>query len=142
MKTKKHIGLILAAIIAVLLFIVGSSCIVITYPNEYSVIKQFGEVKDIRDNKDGQSGLSFKLPFIQTVTKVPNTKLLYDLAISDVITKDKKTMVEDSFVIWSIDDPMEYIRTLNGIDAAAESRIDVNVYNAIKNTISNTHRQM
>ena len=138
MNTKKHFGLILAAIIAALLFIVGSSCIVITYPNEYSVIKQFGEVKDIRDNKDGQSGLSFKLPFIQTVTKVPNTKLLYDLAISDVITKDKKTMVEDSFVIWSIDDPMEYIRTLNGIDAAAESRIDVNVYNAIKNTISNT----
>ncbi len=138
MTMKKHFWLIPAAILAVLLIIVASSCIVITYPNEYSVIKQFGEVKDIRDNKDGQSGLSFKLPFIQTVTKVPNTKLLYDLAISDVITKDKKTMVEDSFVIWSIDDPMEYIRTLNGIGAAAESRIDVNVYNAIKNTISNT----
>lgn len=138
MNTKKHVWLIPTLIIAVLLIAVGSSCIVITYPNEYSVIKQFGEVKDIRDNKDGQSGLSFKLPFIQTVTKVPNTKLLYDLAISDVITKDKKTMVEDSFVIWSIDDPMEYIRMLNGIGAAAESRIDVNVYNAIKNTISNT----
>lgn len=138
MKMRKKFWLIPALIIAALLIIVGSSCIVITYPNEYSVIKQFGEVKDIRDNKDGQSGLSFKLPFIQTVTKVPNTKLLYDLAISDVITKDKKTMVEDSFVIWSIDNPMEYIRTLNGSGAAAESRIDVNVYNAIKNTISNT----
>lgn len=136
MKNKSW--LIPAIIAAVLLFIVCSSCIVITYPNEYSVIKQFGEVVSIRDNEDGQSGLSFKLPFIQSVTKVPNTKLLYDLAISDVITKDKKTMVEDSFVIWSIDDPMAYIRTLNGSGAAAESRIDVNVYNAIKNTISNT----
>jgi len=135
---KKRSWLIPAGIVAVLLFIVCSSCIVITYPNEYSVIKQFGEVVSIRDNEDGQSGLSFKLPFIQSVTKVPNTKLLYDLAISDVITKDKKTMVEDSFVIWSIDDPMAYIRTLNGSGAAAESRIDVNVYNAIKNTISNT----
>jgi len=138
MNTRKHIWLLPALIIAVLLIVVGSSCIVITYPNEYSVIKQFGEVVDIRNNKDGQSGLSFKVPFIQSVTKVPNTKLLYDLAISDVITKDKKTMVEDSFVIWSIDDPMEYIRTLNGIEASAESRIDVIVYNAIKNTISNT----
>lgn len=138
MKKMKKTWLIPAAIVAFLLVILCSSCIVITYPNEYSVIKQFGEVVSIRDNKDGNSGLSFKLPFIQTVTKVPNTKLLYDLAISDVITKDKKTMVEDSFVLWSIDDPMEYIRTLNGIGAAAESRIDVNVYNAIKNTISNT----
>lgn len=138
MTTKKHIWLIPALIVIVLLIAVGSSCIVITYPNEYSVIKQFGEVIDIRDNKDGQSGLSFKLPFIQTVTKLPNTKHLYDLAISDVITKDKKTMVEDSFVIWSINDPMEYIRNLNGIEAAAESRIDVIVYNAIKNTISKT----
>lgn len=138
MNKKKKFWLVPVLIIAVLLIVVGGSCVVITYPNEYSVIKQFGEVIDIRDNKDGQSGLSFKLPFIQTVTKVPNTKLLYDLAISDVITKDKKTMVEDSFVIWSIDDPMAYIRTLNGSGGAAESRIDVNVYNAIKNTISNT----
>lgn len=137
MKNKKS-WLIPAIVIAVLLVIVCSSCVVITYPNEYSVIKQFGQVVSIRDNKDGNSGLSFKLPFVQTVTKVPNTKLLYDLAISDVITKDKKTMVEDSFVIWSIDDPMAYIRTLNGSEAAAESRIDVNVYNSIKNTISNT----
>ena len=137
MKNRKT-WLIPTIIVAFLLVIVCSSCIVITYPNEYSVIKQFGEVVSIRDNEDGDSGLSFKLPFIQSVTKVLNTKLLYDLAISDVITKDKKTMVEDSFVIWSIDDPMAYIRTLNGSGAAAESRIDVNVYNAIKNTISNT----
>ncbi|MBQ8815064.1 MAG: protease modulator HflC [Lachnospiraceae bacterium] len=135
---NRNAWLIPGVIIAFLLVIICSSCIVITYPNEYSVIKQFGQVVSIRDNKDGESGLSFKLPFIQSVTKVPNTRLLYDLAISDVITKDKKTMVEDSFVIWSIDDPMAYIRTLNGSGAAAESRIDVNVYNAIKNTISNT----
>ena len=135
---KRKTWLIPVIVIAVLLLIVCSSCMVITYPNEYSVIKQFGQVVSIRDNKDGNSGLSFKLPFIQTVTKVPNTKLLYDLAISDVITKDKKTMVEDSFVLWYIDDPMAYIRTLNGSGAASESRIDVNVYNAIKNTISNT----
>lgn len=138
MKKNGNKWLIPTIIIAILLIIVGSSSIVVTYPNEYSVIKQFGQVVSIRDNKDGKSGLSFKIPFIQSVTKVPNTKLLYDLAISDVITKDKKTMVEDSFVLWSIDDPMEYIRTLNGSNAAAESRIDVNVYNAIKNTISNT----
>ena len=90
---KKKTWLIPAIIIGVLLFTVCSSCIVITYPNEYSVIKQFGEVVSIRDNEDGQSGLSFKLPFIQSITKVPNTKLLYDLAISEVITNDKKTMV-------------------------------------------------
>ena len=131
---KKAFGKAFTAIILFAALFLGLSSLVITKENEYKVIRQFGKI----DHVQTEAGVSFKIPFIQTESSLPKQILVYDLSPSDVITKDKKTMVEDSFVIWSIDDPMEYIRTLNGIDAAAESRIDVNVYNAIKNTISNT----
>ena len=92
------------------MLIVGSSSVVITQQNQYSVIRQFGRVVDVRTNP----GISWKLPFFQQTEVIPNTMLIYDLPISDVITKDKKTMVADSFVLWKIDDPYKFIQNLNG----------------------------
>ena len=83
-----------------------------------------------------EPGLSLRVPFIQTVNKVPNTVLLYDLPLSDVITQDKKTMVADSFALWRITDPQLFIQTLNGQVANAEARLSTIVYNSMKNTIS------
>ena len=49
-----------------------------------------------------EAGISFKLPFIQTVDTLPKQTLLYDLSPSDVITSDKKTMICDSYILWHI----------------------------------------
>lgn len=61
---------------------------------------------------------------------------MYDLAASDVITMDKKTMVADSYVLWRIDDPILFVQTLNSQVANAESRINATVFMAMKNVIS------
>jgi membrane protease subunit HflC len=108
-----------------------SQSIVITGENEYSVIKEFGKIESIRT----EAGISFKTPFAQSVQKVPSNILLYDLSTSDVITKDKKTMITDSYVTWKISDPIKFAKTLNATVTNAESRIDVSVYNAMKNVI-------
>ena len=81
-------------------------------------------------------GISFKIPLIQSTATLPNTVLLYDLPISDVITQDKKTMVADSFALWKIQDPVLFIQTLNGSVSNAESRLSTIVYNSMKNIIS------
>ena len=120
------------AVIVVLLFVLIESCFIATARNEYTIIRQFGKVVDIR----ATPGLSFKIPFIQTRETLPNTVLLYDLPVSDVITEDKKTMVADSFILWEINDPQKFIQTLNGSVANAESRLSNLVYNSMKNTIS------
>jgi len=60
--------------------------------------------------------------------------LLYDLPASDVLTKDKKAMVIDDYVLWQISDPLKFIKTLN-TTAEAERRIDAVVYNAMKDSI-------
>ena len=96
------------------------------------MVQQFGKIVSVR----AEPGLSFKLPFVQTVRVLPKTVLLYDLPISDVITKDKKTMVADSFVLWKVSDPLKFIQTLNGNVDNAEARISTIVYNSMKNVIS------
>ena len=129
-KMKRIIPLIL--IVFVLSFLYNSA-FVITKPNEYTLVQQFGKVVGIKE----EPGLSFKVPFVQNTKTIPNTVLLYDLPISDVITKDKKTMVADSFVLWKVSEPLTFVQTLNGNVSNAEARISTIVYNSMKNVISN-----
>lgn len=135
-KTMKVIAVCYAVIIVG--YLLFSACTAVTLPNEYTVIKQFGKVVDIKENNNNGFGLTFKIPFIQSEDKLPKTLIVYDLPVSNVMTSDKKTMVADCFTLWAIEDPMAFVKELNSSRATAESRIDVNVYNALKNTISKT----
>lgn len=122
---------ILLGIVVVVLFLLSQTCFVVTYQNEYKLVKQFGKVINIIS----EPGIRIKVPFIQTVDTLPKETLVYDLEPSDVITMDKKTMVCDSYVLWKISDPQRFIQTLNS-KGYAEDRINTTVYNAIKNVIS------
>lgn len=128
---------IIPAVILVGIFVAANSFLVVTYPNEYTVIKQFGKIVDIRQTP----GLSMKIPVVQTAEKIENEVLLYDLAVSDVMTKDKKSMIADCFVLWKIDDPYKYTQTLSAQKSNAEFRIDTIVYNSLKNVISSKSQE-
>lgn len=131
MKTFKKITFI---IILFAVLIIGASCIVVTNENQYSLIRQFGKVDHVVE----EAGVSFKLPFIQSVDTLPKQILLYDLSPSDVITSDKKTMICDSYILWRITDPLKFAQTLNSSITNAEGRLDTIVYNSTKNIISST----
>ncbi len=131
MKIIKRTLLVVAALAAAA---VCASSIVITRENEYSLIRQFGRI----DHIVSTAGISFKVPFIQSVDTLPKQTMLYDLLPSDVITSDKKTMICDSYVLWHITDPLKFAQTLNCSIANAESRLDAIVYNSTKNVISST----
>lgn len=132
MKKRTVIG----CIAAVAVLIVGGSSLVVTQQNEYKLVRQFGKVNRIIDTP----GISFKIPFIQSADTLPKETLLYDMAPSDVITRDKKTMISDSYVLWRINDPLKFAQTLNFSLANAESRINTVVYNATKNVISSMNQ--
>lgn len=131
MKTVKKVILAVAVFAIV---IIGASSIVITQENEYSLVRQFGKI----DHVVSEAGVSFKIPFIQSVDTLPKQTLLYDLSPSDVITSDKKTMICDSYILWHITDPIKFAQTLNCSISNAESRLDAIVYNSTKNIISST----
>ena len=126
---KKNI--IIAAGAVVLLIGLGAS-VTVTAQNEYKLIRQFGKVSRVIDNP----GISMKVPFIQSAATLPKETLLYDLEPSDVITRDKKTMICDSYVLWRISDPLKFAQTLNSSIESGESRINTAVYNATKTVIS------
>ena len=134
---KKSLKIAIPVLAVVLAFLLSSACFVVTQPNEYTIVRQFGAVKKIVD----EPGLSMKLPFIQTSSTLPKTEMLYDLAVSDVITSDKKSMVADSFVLWRISDPLKFIQTLSGNVGNAEYRIDTVVYNSLKTVISSMRQE-
>ena len=128
MKGKK-IGILIG--VSAVVVAVGAS-VTVTQQNEYKLIRQFGKV----DRVISSSVISFKIPFIESTQSLPKETLLYDLAASDVITKDKKTMISDSYVLWKISDPLKFAQTLNSSVESGESRINTAVYNATKNAIS------
>ena len=125
----KKIGILIG--VSAVVVAVGAS-VTVTQQNEYKLIRQFGKV----DRVISSSGISFKIPFIESTQSLPKETLLYDLAASDVITKDKKTMISDSYVLWKISDPLKFAQTLNSSVESGESRINTAVYNATKNAIS------
>lgn len=129
---KKVFARTLTVIILIVAVITLFSSIIITYENQYSVIKRFGKIERVID----KAGISFKIPFIDTVNAVPKSIQFYDMPESDVITKDKKAMVVDNYVLWKIVDLVSFNQNLNSSVTAAEGRIDTTVYNAIKNVIS------
>ena len=69
MKIAKRVLLI--AVLFVLL-VAGAGSIVITGENEYSLVRQFGKI----DHVVAEAGISFKIPFIQSVDTLPKEILL------------------------------------------------------------------
>ena len=130
MKKEKTLLPVGICIVVVLVLILSSAYTV--RHNQYVVIRQWGKITAIND----QPGLAFKIPFVQTAESITKETLFYDIPESDVITKDKKSMVVDSFVLWKVVDPNKYIKTLNAVRGRADERIEAAVYNAVKNTIS------
>lgn len=128
MKSKK----LLILIGAIVLVAAGAVSVTVTAQNEYKLIRQFGKVNRVISTP----GISLKVPFLETAATLPKETLLYDLSPSDVITKDKKTMISDSYVLWRIEDPLKFAQTLNSSIENGESRINTAVYNSTKNVIS------
>ena len=124
-------GIILGVIIIVGIFLFGSATYVV-HQNEYVTVRRFGKIVSIVS----EPGLHFKTPFIEDTQSISAKVVLYDIPASDVITKDKKSMITDTYVLWKVTDPLKYVQTLNALSARADERIEASVYNATKNAIS------
>ena len=119
-------------IVVIAAIVVFSSSLYTVNYKDVVLIQQFGRVVAIQN----EPGLHLKTPFVQSTIAIYDGNRIYDIPQSDVITRDKKSMIADDYVIWTVKDVMKYYQTLGGVSARAEERIDAAVYNATKNTIS------
>lgn len=102
---RKYIKLIAMLVILIAIIATIVSNLFIVEQGEYKVVRQFGEVVRIED----QPGLSYKVPFIQSVTTLPKYQMVYDIPPAEINTKDKKRMLADHYAVWRIDDPQKMI---------------------------------
>ena len=102
MKTNRKKTFTVTALVLLLALVWTSA--VVTKPGEYRVIKQFGKIVRVDTADSNPYGLGFKIPFIQTETSISSKLILSDLAASEVMTSDKKSMISDCFVLWRIED--------------------------------------
>lgn len=124
MKIK---GLVITAVLAVIVIVVLSNCFYVVAENEFALISRFSEVK----KTDDTAGLKVKVPFIDAVSYFPRATMLYDIPESEVLTADKKNMTVDSYLIWEIQDPLTFYKTLGSL-SDAELRLNALTYNALK----------
>ena len=129
---KKIAGKIIVLLAVIIAAVCVSGAVFTVHMKEYVAVRQFGRIVKVIS----EPGLNFKIPFIQSIQRVSAATRVYDIASSDVITRDKKTMIADDYVLWRVIDPTKYIQTLNALDSRAQERIDASAYNATKNVIS------
>ena len=132
---KKHIGKILDALVVVYLLV--NMAAVITYPNQYKVIKTMGKISRVTT----EPGFSFRIPLLQSETTISKARQLYDIAPTEIYTSDKKKMEVDAYIIWRVTDPVKFTQTLNSSTASAESKISAMVYGSLKATVSSTSQE-
>lgn len=128
---KKNIKTLSLAILALFVILVGTSFFGYNKKNNNVLLIQFGKVVDTKT----ETGIYFKLPIIQKSKSIYVGEQLYDVPASEVITSDKKTMIANCYVTWQVTDPKKFYQTLSS-ESVAQSRLDVAVYNAMKNVIS------
>lgn len=131
----KKRAIIIAAVIVLLIAV--TSAMVTTYPNQYKVIKTMGKISRVTT----EPGLTFKIPVIQSETRISKARQLYDIAPTEIYTSDKKKMEVDAYIIWMVTDPIKFTQTLNASRTSAEGKISAMVYGALKATVSSTTQE-
>ena len=120
----------LTVVIIVFGIIILSGSLVVVNEDEFALIKRFNRVENIYS----ESGIHLKTPFVDSVDRLPKNIVMYSMIETDVITKDRKAMAVDSYILWQIQNPLLFTQTLMTV-SEAERRIDMVVYNALKNAI-------
>jgi membrane protease subunit HflC len=95
-----------------------------------AVILEFG--KPIRVIKE--PGLYFRKPFIQQVIFFEKRILEYDSEPTLVVTKDKKSMILDSFALFRIADPVLFLKTVRN-QIGAQARLDDIIYSEMRRIV-------
>ena len=118
---------ILIALIAILLIVVAASSCYTVAEDEYACTFRFSEIV----GTTSETGLHFKIPFVDSVKYFSKATQLYDIPPSEVLTSDKQNMTVDCYILWNVSDPQQFYRAL-GTTAKAEERLNAITYNALK----------
>ena len=114
--------------IAVSLVVLGNTLYVIS-DFERGITTRFGEIIE----SDIESGIHYKLPFIDEVLRFDARILTVDAQPASFFTIEKKRLIVDSYAKWRISDVETYYRALKGNERTAENRLAKRINDGLRN---------
>jgi len=122
---RKHDRKIYTAAVIAAVFVLGYLTFFSVRETEFVLVTQFG--RPIRTT--GEAGLHAKWPF-QTAIYFDRRLRVYNPRPSEFLTRDKKNLVIENYVVWKIQDPDRFVQTV-GDSAAAEMRLHDIIWSGI-----------
>ena len=104
------------AVLLIALGVVAASSMFTVYQTEQAIVMQFGKPQKVIQ----EPGLNFKLPFVQDVVYVDKRVLAVSTKREEVVTRDQKRLMVDSFARFRIADPLLYYQSFGNINTAYE----------------------
>ncbi|MCL2687989.1 MAG: paraslipin, partial [Methanobrevibacter sp.] len=117
---------ILAIVIIIIVFILSAKAVKILRPYEKGVVERFGKYQRIVE-----SGLTFIIPFIETIQKVDLREQVVDVPPQDVITKDNTVVIVDCVIFFEVTDPFNAIYNVVRFYQAITKLAQTNLRNII-----------
>lgn len=116
MSQNKVVGIVILLGFALIL---GLFSIFTVSEREKAILLRLGEI----EKADFESGIHFKIPFINNVRKFDSRVLTMDAEPETFLTAEKKNVVVDAFVKWRITDVAKYFTSMGGDERLAEVRL-------------------
>ena len=114
--------------IAASLVVLGNTLYVIS-DFERGITTRFGEIIE----SDIESGIHYKLPFIDEVLRFDARILTVDAQPASFFTIEKKRLIVDSYAKWRISDVETYYRAVKGNERTAENRLAKRINDGLRN---------
>lgn len=121
--------MLIGAVIVVLVLLVQTAFTI--SEREQGIVVQFGNPKLIIQ----ESGLYFKLPFVQNLVRVDKRVLSTDARTAEYLTLDKKRVSVDQISRWRITSPLDFYRSVRDIERA-QARLDDNLSGRLRQEIA------
>ena len=131
MNPRGCLWLLIVPLVILLLFAVLGSFYAVNQ-TEQVIITQFG--KPVGDPIT-EPGLHFKLPLVQTISRIDKRFLEWDGAPVAIPTRDKTYIHVDTFARWRINDPKTYFVRLHD-ERSAQSRLEDILGSETRNAIA------
>jgi membrane protease subunit HflC len=125
-----------AALVAILALIAGYSALFSVYQTRQALVVRLGQpVRVVTD-----PGLSWKMPFIDSVIYVDKRILDLENPPQEIIAADQKRLVVDAFARYRINDPLRFYQAVGSIEGA-NSRLATVLNSALRRVLGESSFQ-
>ncbi len=120
------VPILILILLAVFVFIIAALSIRIVSPYEKAVVERLG-----RYVRTASPGLTFIIPFIDTLRKVDMREQVVDVPAQEVITKDNVVVTVDAIVYYEATDPVKLVYNVADFYQAATKLAQTNLRNVV-----------